>query len=559
MRWVVYVIILLASLTAGAGASGRQDAGGLAVALIIDSSGSMKANDPGGVRLAAANEVVKLLGERDQVTVIEFADQASVPVPLREAGGEAARSEIAARISAIGAKGDTDIKGGLEIAFQELAKGGENRKKLAIMLSDGEPDAPQLTADRRKMADYLAGVDKIAAAYKSNGWAVHCIALHKEKAGQLLSKIAQQTGGEYYFVKDAAELVNFYQSILLAQKYAGTAKPALVYEYDRSGPFKVGRSFPVRAYLQIEKDRLVPGPHLKIQKFDLIAGFAGREPLIIPMRDDGKAESADAKAGDGIFSAPVDCVAEGDATLTLAVQGTYRDTKIGERVDLGTVKIKPEFSTGQIIWQKAVTALPFLQDWRRAVAAAGATAAAIVLAVFLRRHIKEKAKEKAKGMLLYWIDGDGTNPAPRRLNISRTGKKEVLVASRGEADFVLPALDRDFAFKIEMIRDTYESAVNGGAAPEPETKKPGKGIGFQAAAMPGTYLVFGEIPRSRRQIFHGDRFMAGGYTFEFNYPPAGVRHKGEREAMKRFETFFRRMIPRKAPAGDEEARNKEEA
>jgi len=46
----------------------------LAVALIIDSSGSMKHNDPGKERIKAAQNVAAMLGEQDEITVVEFAD-----------------------------------------------------------------------------------------------------------------------------------------------------------------------------------------------------------------------------------------------------------------------------------------------------------------------------------------------------------------------------------------------------------------------------------------------------------------------------------------------------
>jgi Mg-chelatase subunit ChlD len=195
---IIFIAGMLLLLNPSKGEVQEPDSGGLAVALIIDSSGSMKDNDPNKVRIEAAKKIVSLLGEDDQVTVVEFSDRASVLIPLKLVGNQVSRNEINAKLSAIGEKGDTDIKGGLESAFAELSKVDNSKKKVALLLSDGEPDLPALVQDKQKMASYLAEVEKLAGEYKNRGWTVNCVALQKAAAGQTLQKIAQITGTKVY-------------------------------------------------------------------------------------------------------------------------------------------------------------------------------------------------------------------------------------------------------------------------------------------------------------------------------------------------------------------------
>jgi hypothetical protein len=481
---------------------------GLAVALIIDSSGSIKDNDPNKVRIDAAKKVIALLGEEDQVTVVEFSDRASVLIPLKKVGNQTSRNDINAKIAAIGEKGDTDIKGALESAFAELSKADNSKKKVALMLSDGEPDLPSLLQDKQKMAAYLVDIDKLAAEYKKRGWTVNCIALQKLEAGQTLQKIAQVSGGEYFFVKNASELTNFFQSILLVQKYTAEEKPVLTYVFENK-TFKVGDKIPVSASLKVGNDILTPGPHLKLDKFVLTVSYMGQEPQVLDMKDDGQDASGDYKAGDGIFSALADCTLKGDAVLKLSAMGSYRSQVVNEQAEIGRLQVKPQYSTFEKLLMDSKNFI-FINQKIILIAAASAVALLIIIILYVRKGKTDMTK--IRGVLKYWVEEKMDETEPDILDLAYADKTEVTITTEKEpeADFVLPIQKRPFSFKIKKFTGKHANADD-----IKEFNLVGSSLYYWVICMPGTYLISGGTPKSRQQIFYEDVFSVGGYTFKF--------------------------------------------
>lgn len=481
---------------------------GLAVALIIDSSGSMKDNDPNKVRIEAAKKVITLLGENDQVTVIEFSDRASILIPIKIIGNQASRNDIISKLSAIGEKGDTDIKGGLENAFAELSKADSGKKKVAILLSDGEPDLPALVQDKQKMTAYLTEIDKLAGEYKTRGWTVNSIALQKAAAGQTLQKISQITGGEYFFVKDAAELTKFFQSILLVQKYSEEEKPQISYSFEKR-IYKVGEKIPISASLKVGNDILVPGPHLKLSKFFLTANYTGQEPLIINMLDDGQASSGDMKAGDGDFSVLADCTLKGEVGLLLTAQGSYRDQPVNLQADLGSVQIKPQFSTMEKL---AIDVRGFAVNNQQNILAAFAVIVAIIILAILYMRKNKRDMTKISGHIKYWIEGSGEVSDPEVLDLAWVNKSEILISTEKdtEVDFIIPMQKRPFSIKIKKFTGKHANADD-----VKEFNLIGSSLYYWVICLPGIYMISNGMPKSRQQIFHEDEFTVGGYTFKF--------------------------------------------
>lgn len=484
----------------------QNKAEGLALALVIDGSGSMKENDPNNVRIEAAKKAIALLGEEDQVCVVEFSDVVKVHVPLRKVGGADSRNEIMAKLSAIGEKGDTDIKGGMASALAELSKADGSKKKLTLLLSDGVPDMPDLLKDPNKMTAYLAEVDKTAGDYKSRGWSIHSIALQKEEAGQLLRKIAQQTDGEYFFVKDAAVITTFFQSILLVQKYSHSEKPELAYIFENRS-YKVGENIPVFASLKIGSDNLIPGPHLKLDKFEMKVSYPNQDPVVIALIDDGK--SGDAQAGDGVFSCLVPCTQKGELSLTLLSQGMYLDEVINEKAEFPKVQIKPEFSASREILNKLNS---LAVQYKNIITTVFLALAAIVCIVVLLRKTSDRKSLYIQGSLEYWPEKDGEGPGGKVLELTKYNKEEILISTESGpgVDIVLPAVNRNFAFKIKKY---FKNKTN--IKDIKDFNLIDSKIFYMVTSMPGTYLVSNGLPMSREQIFNNDKFNLGGYNFKF--------------------------------------------
>jgi len=484
--FVMVISITFSSVWAFEQAQAENNYNGLAVALIIDSSGSMKENDPKRVRIEAAQKAVNLMGSADQVTVVEFADQPTVTIPLSRLNDANTQSVINSQLAGIEAKGDTDLKGGLKEAYWQLYIADPDKKKFALLLSDGEPDLPQLS-DSGKKAEYMAGMVSIAEQYKDAGWGVHCIALHQEEAGPLLKQIAQQTGGEYFFVKDAFELIAFFQSILLVQKHAAQVMPEFSYDYEAK-KYAVGDVVPLKAGFKLGSDYLAAGPHLVLEKLELLISSPGAAPQVVKLLDDGTALAADEKSGDGIYSALVDFDRKGDFELTLVAEGQYRGQKIQEEVQLQQLNI----GTG------------WFDQYRQHIYLAGLAAGGslIVLTAILlpRRLHKKRVVAIVGGRFLIRNGGNGEDQKVQELNLTKVGKDEVLIATDKAAapDILLPAIKRDFAFTVKKMNKIY----------------------YMVICEPGTFLLDEGVPKSRRQIYHGSVFEVGGYNFEFANPDA---------------------------------------
>ncbi|MEW6183395.1 MAG: vWA domain-containing protein [Bacillota bacterium] len=512
-RFLVLFVLFTSFLFPPACAYGQQPEDipdRVTVALIIDGSGSMKSNDPDKVRISAAQKVVEMLGDDDGITVVQFADRPSVLIPLTKAGAKQFRGKYLTLVTAIGASGNTDIKGALEAAFAEL-NGGEG-KRFALLLSDGEPDLPPLVQDQRRMNTYLNEVSGICDAYKTRGWAVHSIALHRKEAGPLLRKIAQQTGGEYFFVPEAAALESFFQSIFLVQKHDPVEKLRLDGSYAPQS-CQAGGRLPVEAWLRLGRDRLIPGPHLTVEELALAATIEGRTLASVNLEDNGREASADKVKGDGVFSGWLECRKEGRVTLSLTMEGVYRGQKVSEKVTLGQVNVLPAHTAGRTYPGLAgVVVLP----------AGGGVILLCLLAVVLYIW-RNRLAARIKGALKYRVEGEGG--AGGELDLTITKKNEVVIATENGsgADFVLPVKNGSFSFKIKkMTRTQRVKKVEEGT----ETEITRKGT-YMAISFPGTFIIFQEAPgvfsgnpRSRKQIAHGDRFKVRGYEFEFDCPEA---------------------------------------
>lgn len=521
LKKLIIFVIVIAFCFSGVNAYGQEGntkSDSLAVALIIDSSGSMKFNDPGKERIKAAKNVAAMLGENDELTVVEFANTARVLVPLKKVGPESSRDEILKSIAAISSSGDTDIKGGLEKAFVELGKAKKGSSCFALLISDGEPDLPSLTRSSSRMNKYLQEIDVLAGLYKNKGCAVHSIAFHKQQAGPLLQKIAEQTGGEYFFVQDAASLAAFFSSIVVVHKHDPAAQPKLTYQF-KTQEYRVGQKFPVRAWLSLGDDRLVPGPHLEEASFTLSISSSNKPVQTVEMRDDGKPSSGDEAAGDGIFSAVVECQQEGEMNLSFAFEGRYRGEEIKQVAALEGFIIKPAAFTKSLV---TIRNIVFKKE--NLLPAVCVVSVLIILALIVKLVTRRRSRH-IQGKLVYWAVDEDTVRDIKELRLDKLKKSEIVVASGGfgDADITLPVISKEFAFKIKKFSAARKNA-------DVENPKDFELVGktaYTAVSLPGTFILFEEgpklfeaIPRSRKQIFHGDRFLIRGYIFEFHCPEA---------------------------------------
>lgn len=112
----------------------------LSLVFLLDSSGSMRQNDPQGLRKAAAQAVVSLLSPGDEVAVVEYDDSGRVLSAEREKSwyGADRREKLSEIIGKIGDRGGfTDFRAGLLTAIPLFDGIPDSRRKVILLLTDG--------------------------------------------------------------------------------------------------------------------------------------------------------------------------------------------------------------------------------------------------------------------------------------------------------------------------------------------------------------------------------------------------------------------------------------
>lgn len=185
-----------------AGSPGDPGAIPLDVAFSIDSSGSMSWNDPSNVRLTATKAVIDQLAAAsatDRVAVVDFDDSARLlaALTLLDPAGVTA---LKAAVDRIDASGGTNIAAGVSTgigALTDPARVVAGRARVLVLLTDGD-------------GFYDANLTQRAA---SEGIIVHTVGLGSAVNETLLAAIASGTGGRYFQVADADDLVAAFRTI----------------------------------------------------------------------------------------------------------------------------------------------------------------------------------------------------------------------------------------------------------------------------------------------------------------------------------------------------------
>ena len=183
--------------------------------ITLDSSGSMRrafffGSDPRGERKTAAKRLVDRLLSGDRVAVVDFDEQSRVLLPLTPVGEPDARRRARQAIDRVDDAGLTSLDAGLMASFDVLRPTqGDDRTKHIIFLTDGQGDY----TPERFSREAVSGVT------------VHTVGLGDGVDASLLSAIASSTGGSYYPVGDASDLVAVFDRIYSEHVSMAVAAP----------------------------------------------------------------------------------------------------------------------------------------------------------------------------------------------------------------------------------------------------------------------------------------------------------------------------------------------
>lgn len=190
---------------------------GVNVALAIDVSGSMQAEDYSPNRIEAAKLSAEILVDslkpKDNVGIVIFENGATTASFLTQF-----KERAKDKLSSIKAKeGRTAIGDGLSLAV-DMVTSIPNKKKLVILLSDGvnnagviKPDEAIQFAKDNKIQVYTIGMGSEGRTVI--GRDIFGRPQYAELDEELLKRIARETGGEYYKAVDDNTLNQIYKGL----------------------------------------------------------------------------------------------------------------------------------------------------------------------------------------------------------------------------------------------------------------------------------------------------------------------------------------------------------
>lgn len=196
--------------------------------IILDESGSMNnppdEPNPNPNKVArvegaktAAKDFLSILSERTQtplhqvsLTFFSDVDKSRVVQPLTTN-----LNSVRTAVDTIKPKGETCIECGIKKAVEDLkAHDRTNIKNVAILLTDGEATVSTTTTAQDGTAIAIQkALDAALDAHKNQNVTFYTIGYSKYVKEKLLTSIAEQTGGKYYYAPDGATLDTIYKQI----------------------------------------------------------------------------------------------------------------------------------------------------------------------------------------------------------------------------------------------------------------------------------------------------------------------------------------------------------
>jgi len=177
---------------------GRVERAPVDVILAIDSSGSMKTNDPRRLRIATAKQFIGQLDpQRDQAGVVSWDNDIDFVQPLT---GDLAQVER--KIERVDASGATNLNAGLSAAIDEFVRGRADVKRVIIFLTDGDGTYT-----------FSGQAGSPVALARQKGITIYAIGLGGAPSRRKLEDMASATGGRFYMAPTAEDLKQIYEEI----------------------------------------------------------------------------------------------------------------------------------------------------------------------------------------------------------------------------------------------------------------------------------------------------------------------------------------------------------
>ena len=168
--------------------------------IILDSSASMRRNDPDSLRTLAAQIVLALAGPRENIAIVTFSSSAGVLVPLQSVHDPQSRRNIRADVEKLRAGGFTNYSAALKLGADLLTQ-NPAPPAILIFLSDGRNNRGG------------SRVDVLSLLQERSLDTLHTIAFKDTADTGLLRDMAVATGGTHSLARTPLELLERFQSV----------------------------------------------------------------------------------------------------------------------------------------------------------------------------------------------------------------------------------------------------------------------------------------------------------------------------------------------------------
>jgi Ca-activated chloride channel family protein len=176
----------------------------VAVHLALDVSGSMQ-GEPLARAKEAAQHLVERLAPTDEFSLITFSNEAEITVPSGAVGIR--RTAIQQAIARANDGGGTNIAQALGVAYQQakVREADSDAVPVVMLLSDGQPTVGE--RDPRVLSE--AALDAFQSGIQTSTFG-----LGAQYDGVLMSSLASDGAGGYYYLRDADQIAAAFRSEL---------------------------------------------------------------------------------------------------------------------------------------------------------------------------------------------------------------------------------------------------------------------------------------------------------------------------------------------------------
>ncbi len=184
----------------------------LDVAIIMDASSSMNKNDPTRLRIEAAKLFVALLSRNDRVALISFSGRAYPITPFLSLNDRKNEQKVLKLIDQLVANGKyTNLHDALLQGYELFSrKTKSNNAKHIILLSDGKMD---LGNEERNLSLLEKTLTELTPKLANADIKVHTVAFTKKSYIPLLKIIAQDTHGQFVFLKQPKDIHQVFENL----------------------------------------------------------------------------------------------------------------------------------------------------------------------------------------------------------------------------------------------------------------------------------------------------------------------------------------------------------